>query len=304
MMLYGKMGIGMMELQNAMVAVQDNTIVKELTKVMGDDSVSNEKKTSFLLQYLLDQREPLLRFGQTLLIALIVFVIGRKMVKLLLRFTDRWMERRNVEVSVRKFVMSLAGVIYNVLLIFVVAGILGVGTSSIVAMVGSAGLAIGLALQGSLANLAGGVLILLLKPFQVGDYIITPQSEGTVQSIDIFYTRLTTTDNRVIVIPNGTISNSDITNTTKQDRRLLVLEFSVSYDADVALIRDILLKEMKHRSDILVKEPMRVVVTRLSPVKLRMNAKCWVETSKYWDVYYDMLERIKTLLQEQNISIG
>ena len=304
MMLYGKMGIGMMELQNAMLAVQDNTTVKELTKVMGDDSVSNEKKTSFLLQYLLDQREPLLRFGQTLLIALIVFVIGRKMVKLLLRFTDRWMERRNVEVSVRKFVMSLAGVIYNVLLIFVVAGILGVGTSSIVAMVGSAGLAIGLALQGSLANLAGGVLILLLKPFQVGDYIITPQSEGTVQSIDIFYTRLTTTDNRVIVIPNGTISNSDITNTTKQDRRLLVLEFSVSYDADVALIRDILLKEMKHRSDILVKEPMRVVVTRLSPVKLRMNAKCWVETSKYWAVYYDMLERIKTLLQEQNISIG
>lgn len=304
MMLYGKMGIGMMELQNAMLAVQDNTTVKELTKVMGDDSVSNEKKTSFLLQYLLDQREPLLRFGQTLLIALIVFVIGRKMVKLLLRFTDRWMERRNVEVSVRKFVMSLAGVIYNVLLIFVVAGILGVGTSSIVAMVGSAGLAIGLALQGSLANLAGGVLILLLKPFQVGDYIITPQSEGTVQSIDIFYTRLTTTDNRVIVIPNGTISNSDITNTTKQDRRLLVLEFSVSYDADVTLIRDILLKEMKHRSDILVKEPMRVVVTRLSPVKLRMNAKCWVETSKYWDVYYDMLERIKTLLQEQNISIG
>ena len=304
MMLYGKMGIGMMELQNAMLAVQDNTTVKELTKVMGDDSVSNEKKTSFLLQYLLDQREPLLRFGQTLLIALIVFVIGRKMVKLLLRFTDRWMERRNVEVSVRKFVMSLAGVIYNVLLIFVVAGILGVGTSSIVAMVGSAGLAIGPALQGSLANLAGGVLILLLKPFQVGDYIITPQSEGTVQSIDIFYTRLTTTDNRVIVIPNGTISNSDITNTTKQDRRLPVLEFSVSYDADVALIRDILLKEMKHRSDILVKEPMRVVVTRLSPVKLRMNAKCWVETSKYWDVYYDMLERIKTLLQEQNISIG
>ena len=304
MMLYGKMGIGMMELQNAMLAVQDNTTVKELTKVMGDDSVSNEKKTSFLLQYLLDQREPLLRFGQTLLIALIVFVIGRKMVKLLLRFTDRWMERRNVEVSVRKFVMSLAGVIYNVLLIFVVAGILGVGTSSIVAMVGSAGLAIGLALQGSLANLAGGVLILLLKPFQVGDYIITPQSEGTVQSIDILYTRLTTTDSRVIVIPNGTISNSDITNTTKQDRRLLVLEFSVSYDADVALIRDILLKEMKHRSDILVKEPMRVVVTRLSPVKLRMNAKCWVETSKYWDVYYDMLERIKTLLQEQNISIG
>lgn len=303
-MLYGKMGIGMMELQNAMLAVQDNTTVKELTKVMEDDSVSNEKKTSFLLQYLLDQREPLLRFGQTLLIALIVFVIGRKIVKLLLRFTDRWMERRNVEVSVRKFVMSLAGVIYNVLLIFVVAGILGVGTSSIVAMVGSAGLAIGLALQGSLANLAGGVLILLLKPFQVGDYIITPQSEGTVQSIDIFYTRLTTTDNRVIVIPNGTISNSDITNTTKQDRRLLVLEFSVSYDADVALIRDILLKEMKHRSDILVKEPMNVVVTRLNPVKLRMNAKCWVETSKYWDVYYDMLERIKTLLQEQNISIG
>ena len=105
-------------------------------------------------------------------------------------------------------------------------------------------------------------------------------------------------------ITTTTVAGTGYVMIMTRERCLLVLEFSVSYDADVALIRDILLKEMKHRSDILVKEPMRVVVTRLSPVKLRMNAKCWVETSKYWDVYYDMLERIKTLLQEQNISIG
>ncbi|MCH5267362.1 MAG: mechanosensitive ion channel [Lachnospiraceae bacterium] len=283
---------------------EESTSVEELTKIMEDDSVSGGEKTSFLIQYLLDQREPLLRFGQTLLIALIVFLLGRRLVKLLLKLTQRSMEHREVEISVRKFVMSLAGFIYNLLLIVVVAGILGIGTSSIVAVIGSAGLAIGLALQGSLSNLAGGVLILLLKPFQVGDYIITDNSEGTVQSIDIFYTRLHTSDNRVVVIPNGAISNRDVTNTTKLEKRLLVLPFSVGYDADIATVRELLLKEMEEHSDIIQAEPKSVVVTKLNPVKVCLSAKCWVETGKYWDVNHMMLERIKELLQEQGISIG
>ena len=239
-----------------------------------------------------------------IIVCIVIYIIGKNVIGWVVKTVRSMLLRTKMQTGAATFIVSMVKIFLYLILIFGLAMQFGVKESSVAALVASGGVAIGLALQGSLANLAGGVLILLLKPFQVGDYIITPQSEGTVQSIDIFYTRLTTTDNRVIVIPNGTISNSDITNTTKQDRRLLVLEFSVSYDADVALIRDILLKEMKHRSDILVKEPMRVVVTRLSPVKLRMNAKCWVETSKYWDVYYDMLERIKTLLQEQNISIG
>ena len=283
---------------------EESTSVEELTQIMGDDSVSSGEKTSFLIQFLLDQRAPLLRFGQTLLVALIVFILGRRLVKLLLRLTRRSMEQRDVEISVRKFVISLAGFVYNLLLIVVVAGILGIGTSSIVAVIGSAGLAIGLALQGSLSNLAGGVLILLLKPFQVGDYIITDRSEGTVQSVDIFYTRLYTTDNRVVVIPNGTISNTDVTNATKLDKRLLVLPFSVGYDADISTVRQLLLEEMEKHSDILQTEPKTVVVTKLNPLKVCLSAKCWVETKKYWEVNYLMLERIKELLQKEDIPIG
>ena len=140
--------------------------VDELQKVM-NSSASDKQKTSFFIQYLLSQREWLLDFAKTLLIAVIVFIIGRKLVKLALKVTKKTMERKAVEISVQKFVMSLATFAYNILLLMVIAGIIGIGTSSIVAVLGSAGLAVGLALQGSLSNLAGGVLILLLKPFRV-----------------------------------------------------------------------------------------------------------------------------------------
>ena len=145
--------------------------VDELQKVM-NSSASDEQKTSFFIQYLLSQREWLLDFAKTLLIAVIVFVIGRKIVKFALKITKKTMERKDVEISVQKFVMSLATFAYNIFLIIIIASVLGIGASSIVAIIGSAGLAVGLALQGSLSNLAGGVLILLLKPFKVGDYII------------------------------------------------------------------------------------------------------------------------------------
>lgn len=278
--------------------------VKELTEVMGNSDVSGGEKTSFLIQYLLGQREPLLKFAQTLLLAFLVFLLGRRLVKILLKMTQKWMVRREVEVSVQKFIMSLAHFAYNLLLIFIVAGILGVGTSSIVAMIGSAGLAIGLALQGSLTNLAGGVLILMLKPFQVGDYIITSDAEGTVQSVDIFYTRLTTTDNKVIVIPNGTISNSDVTNTSRQEERMLILEFMTGYDTDISLVRSLLLEQMEAEERICQDKPMSVVVDKLNPGRIRMQAKAWVRTENYWDVRYRMLEIIKTTLQEHNITIG
>ena len=224
--------------------------VDELQKVM-NSSASDKQKTSFFIQYLLSQREWLLDFAKTLLIAVIVFIIGRKLVKLALKVTKKTMERKAVEISVQKFVMSLATFAYNILLLMVIAGIIGIGTSSIVAVLGSAGLAVGLALQGSLSNLAGGVLILLLKPFRVGDYIITAGAEGTVMSIDIFYTRIATTDNKVVVIPNGTISNSNVTNTTKQDERMLVLEFTVPLDANIEEVKTEIMKLIESNERIL-----------------------------------------------------
>ena len=270
--------------------------VDELQKVM-NSSASDEQKTSFFIQYLLSQREWLLDFAKTLLIAVIVFIIGRKLVKLALKVTKKTMERKAVEISVQKFVMSLATFAYNILLLMVIAGIIGIGTSSIVAVLGSAGLAVGLALQGSLSNLAGGVLILLLKPFRVGDYIITAGAEGTVMSIDIFYTRIATTDNKVVVIPNGTISNSNVTNTTKQDERMLVLEFTVSLDANIEEVKTEIMKLIESNERILHEMNRWAVVDKLTPVNRKMQAKAWTKSEDYWDVKYLLLEQISIVLQ-------
>lgn len=270
--------------------------VDELHKVM-NSSASDEQKTSFFIQYLLSQREWLLDFAKTLLIAVIVFVIGRKIVKFALKITKKTMERKDVEISVQKFVMSLATFAYNIFLIIIIASVLGIGASSIVAIIGSAGLAVGLALQGSLSNLAGGVLILLLKPFKVGDYIISAGAEGTVQSIDIFYTRIATTDNKVVVIPNGTISNSNVTNTTKQDERMLVLEFTVGLNTDIAEVREKIMKLFEADDRILHDMNKCVVVDKLTPVNIKMQAKAWTKSEDYWDVKYLLLEQISIVLQ-------
>ena len=270
--------------------------VDELQKVM-NSSASDEQKTSFFIQYLLSQREWLLDFAKTLLIAVIVFVIGRKIVKFALKITKKTMERKDVEISVQKFVMSLATFAYNIFLIIIIASVLGIGASSIVAIIGSAGLAVGLALQGSLSNLAGGVLILLLKPFKVGDYIISAGAEGTVQSIDIFYTRIATTDNKVVVIPNGTISNSNVTNTTKQDERMLVLDFTFGLNTDIAEVREKIMKLFEADDRILHDMNKCVVVDKLTPVNIKMQAKAWTKSEDYWDVKYLLLEQISIVLQ-------
>ena len=266
--------------------------------------VSNEEKTNFIIQYILAQREPLLNYLKTLIFAVAVFLIGRRIVKALLKMTSKAMERKEVELSVQKFGMSFASFAYNILLVFIIAGILGVGTSSIVAMLGSAGLAIGLALQDSMSNLAGGVLILLLKPFKVGDYIITSGEEGTVTSIDIFYTRIHTTDNKVVVIPNGTISGSNVTNTSNQHERMLVLDFMVSYSAKTSDVRSLVLGILKTEEHICQDKDMSVVICSLNPLRVKMQAKAWVTNSEYWITKFALLERIKDTLMENGIDIS
>ena len=269
--------------------------IDDVEKIM-DSNASQREKTNFLIQYLLNKREVILNYFITILIAIIVFAIGRRIVKFVLKILNKWMQRRQVEISVSKFIMSLSGFALNILLIFIVAGILGVGTSSIVALVGSAGLALGLALQGSLSNLAGGVLILLLKPFRIGDYIIALGEEGTVENIDIFYTRILTTDNKVIVIPNGTISGANVTNTSTANERMLILDFMVDYETDTEEIREKILKLFNEEERIDKNKNMSVVVCGLNPIKVKMQAKAWVKTEDYWDVRYDMFEKIKQTL--------
>ncbi len=277
--------------------------IKEVENVMSSNA-SGEEKTNFFIQYLLSQREPLLNLVKTLAIALLFFIVGRKVVGLLVKMIDKWMRKRNIEEGAHKFVLSFAKMLFNILLIFIVAGILGVGTSSIVAMVGSAGLAIGLALQGSLSNLAGGMLILVLKPFVVGDYIIAQGQEGVVDSIDIFYTRIITSDNKVIVIPNGAISNANVTNTSCLEERMLALDFTVSYKAEISDVRRIVLELIEKDERVCRDRDRKVVVNGLDPANVKMQAKFWVKTRDYGDARADMLENIKAALASNKIDIS
>lgn len=284
------------------VLATGNLDIEDVMNEMNSDA-SAQEKTNFLIQYLLSQREPLLNLGRTLLIALLVFFVGRKLIRVILKLLERWMEKGNVEISVHKFVLSFGSVLLHILLLFSVAGILGVGTSSIVAIVGSAGLAIGLALQGSLSNFAGGILILLLKPFRVGDYIVSAGMEGTVQSIDIFYTHILTSDNKMVVIPNGTLSNSSVTNHSQEEYRLLVVDFMVSHDTDISQVREILTEQMEQEELICQNKPMGVYIDRLYPGRVKLVVKAWIKTESYWEERYRLLELIRERLEEKEIYL-
>lgn len=254
-------------------------------------------RSEYLVDYLLAQRDVILDGMKTILFALFIYVIGRKIVKFCLKLTDKCMKKREIDLGVQNFVMSFARVVYQFVLIFIVAGILGI-EATVVAVVGSAGLAIGLALQGSLANLAGGVLILMLKPFTVGDYIMADGVEGTVESIDIFYTRVSTTDNKVVVIPNGTITGEHIINTTNASKRMMVIDFRVPYEADIDEVKSVILEMMEQEELLLKEEPKSVVIAELTPVKLKMQAKAWAKTEEFWDAKYHLMEQIKKTLEK------
>lgn len=174
--------------------------------------------------------------------SVLILIIGLWIIKLFRKLVSSVLQKREIDISVRIFLEKLVSIGLKVLLFIIVVSRLGVQTSSFVAMIGAAGLAVGLALQGSLANFAGGVLILIFKPFKVGDYIASSSGpEGTVTSIDIFHTKLTTPQNQLIVVPNGHLSNSDITNYSKYDTRRTWFDIKIPYDADLKRVKEILL---------------------------------------------------------------
>ena len=286
-----------------MAASSDGVSAEELSETLNSATATSAEKTSFLIEYLLSQRNAIMDGLKTIVFAIFVYLVGRRIVKFCLKLTSKWMKKRDVDLGVQNFVMSLAKAGYHVILIFIVAGILGVG-ATVAAVAASAGLAIGLALQGSLANLAGGVLILMMKPFKVGDYIIADGAEGTVESIDIFYTRVSTSDNKVVVIPNGTITSANITNTTNASKRMMVIDFRVPYDTDVDALREILLEMMQEESLLLKEEPMSVVIDQLSPMKMKMLVKAWAKTEQYWDAKHHLLEQMKKTLGEHQIPLA
>lgn len=238
-----------------------------------------------------------------ILIALIVFLVGKKLLKFLLKFFKKSFQKGNMEDGVAAFLLSVIKFALYFVLLILVLQILGLETGSVVAILGSAGLAVGLALQGSLANFAGGVLILIMKPFVVGDYIIVGDKEGTVLNIDIIYTRLQMVDNKVVIMPNGKLADSDIINVTKQDKRRIDIVVGVDYSEDIKKVREALDEVIQGQEGILPGEPVDIVVSALSSSSVDMAVHVWVKKDDYWQIRWSMLEQIKEKFNERGIVI-
>ena len=247
----------------------------------------------------------ILDFLFTIVMAIVILLVGLKAINMLVGFLKKSLNKANVERGVSTFLTSVCRYVLYFILILVILSQFGVTASSVIAVIGSAGLTIGLALQGSLSNFAGGVLILLLKPFVVGDYIIENNSkqEGKVSSITVFYTKLLTSDNKAIMIPNGALSNASIVNASAMDKRRLDILVGVSYDSDIAKVKSVLEKVVLEDEDRIISEPGVVFVSELAASSINMGARIWVKNENYWTAKWRITENIKYAFDENGIEI-
>ena len=236
--------------------------------------------------------------GARLLAAAVLAFVGLRLIRAVRNGAGRSMERAGMEISLRKFLDALLYALLLGLLIFAAAEVLGLNITSMVAVVGSIGLAISLAMQNTLGNFAGGVIILALKPFKVGDYVSTVDGEGTVETIGLVYTSLVTTDNRVLVIPNNTLANSPLTNLTGMEKRRLIINVLIDYESEL------LTKLLRENSLILKEEDILAVVDSLGERGVSLSARGWTRTEDYWQARWDMMEKIKLVFDQEGIRIS
>ena len=245
-----------------------------------------------------------LAFLGKLVLVLAIFFIGRKLIHLLLGLVKKGFERTKVEEGVSGFIGSVLKVVLYFLLVMVIANVVGIATTSAVALVGSVGLTVGMALQGSLSNFAGGVLLLVLKPFCVGDYIVAQGLEGTVTKVDLFYTTVLTTDNRTVVMPNGTLSNGNIVNVTREPERRLDLLIPIGYDDDIREVKKLLLQiSDRHTDQILQHRDIAVMVGDFGDDAVQIAFRVWVDKDNYWPLRAELLEEIKYTFDEHHVTI-
>ena len=282
-----------------------DTTIADTTQEVTDATQEAVKQVNQLTQYVQDSIPGLITFGLKVLAALVAFFIGRLVIRWIRKIVRRSFERSGADKGVEQFVDSLLKYGLYALLVFSLISSLGFDTTSVAAVLASGGVAIGLALQGSLSNFAGGVLILLLKPFAVGDYIIedTNGKEGTVKEIQIFYTKLSTIDNKTIVIPNGMLTNNSITNATAKDERQLDLRVGISYDADIRQAKSVIENLLIKDECIIKNEQINVFVHELADSAVVLGIRAWVKNEEYWTTRWRLLEEIKLLLDENGIEI-
>ncbi len=240
--------------------------------------------------------------GVRLVTSGVLLIVCWKLIGLLMSFLKKNNHFSKIEPGARSFLLSFISIILKLILILTVAANLGVPMTNVVALLGSCGLAIGLALQGSLSNFAGGLMILIFHPFRVGDYIESGGKEGVVKSISILYTTLTTLDNRDVIMPNGSLTNAIVTNYTAEDTRRVDLDFSVSADADVERIKKILLVLAEQHESVLGDPAPFARMTKRSEAGLIFTLRVWCKKEDYWTVNFDLQEQVKAAFEKLEIK--
>ena len=244
-----------------------------------------------------------LSYGPRLLLAIFTLIIGFAVIKRVMNVLEKSLERGEVEVTLRRFLINVIGVLLKAVVIISVASMVGIETTSFIAMLGAAGLAVGLALQGSLANFAGGVLILFFKPFKVGDLIEAQGYLGFVKEIQIFVTILTTLDNRRVIIPNGLLSNGCLTNLNAEPLRRVDMTFGISYSDDVLQAKRVLQELIAQDSRVLPDPASEVYVKEHADSSVNMLVRVWVKPDDYWGVFFHMHEQVKLVFDREGITI-
>ena len=241
--------------------------------------------------------------GSKILLAIVVFLVGRWIVRRLNKLLAKILEKRHVEASLSTFVKSLVNITLTLLLIIVVIGVLGIETSSFIALFASAGVAIGMALSGTLQNFADGVMILLFKPFKVGDTIEAQGQSGTVREIQIFNTILATPDNKIIIIPNGGLSTGLMKNYSREATRRVDWEFGIAYGDDYTKARAVIARLLDADGRVLKDPAYFIALTSLGESSVNIVVRAWVNAGDYWGVYFDMNEKVYKTFAEENLNI-
>lgn len=277
----------------------------ELAQSVAEMVAEPEKKVNELMQYFEDKIPVMLDLVLKIFIVLAVFFIGKKLINWLLRIIKRSFTKAGIEEGSMHFLLSLIKALMYVILVSSLATYVGVKEASIAALLGSMGVGIVLALKESLSNLAGGVILLVMKPFVAGDYIREDGhgNEGTVHSIDLFYTKLITPDNQVVSLPNGILANTSMTNVTKQDKRQLRLTVGISYDADIKAAKAVLEEILRTDEKVMQEEPIDVFVDELADSAVILGFRAWLAPDDYWPAKWRITEMVKYAFDAKGIAI-
>ena len=291
--------------------MENDTLVEQVTETVQDTSAVNNmvegvKKlaTTPVSDWLPDLvKDYLVPFGIKLVVAIVVLLLGRWVIKLIKKALTKVMTRRKMDPSLSSFLMSLVSVLLTFFLIMAIIGILGINTSSLVALLASAGLAIGMALSGTLQNFAGGVMIMLFKPFKVGDFISAQGYEGVVNEIQIFNTHVLTPDNKEVILPNGSLSTGAMTNFSKQGTRRVDWSFSIAYGDDYDKAKSLLLRLCDEDGRIQKTPAPFVELGKLNNSSVDITVRVWVAAADYWAVFFSMNEKVYKAFAAEGLSI-